>query len=64
MAADALKGFLRLGFMVGGCGLLLAFFQPRESPQFVLSMCSAAMGLTLVVGVIVVSRFLKSGDEP
>ncbi|MBK8032772.1 MAG: hypothetical protein IPK17_25495 [Chloroflexi bacterium] len=64
MAADALGGFLRLGFMIGGCGLVMTFVQPRESPQFVLSVCSAALGLVLVVGTIVVMRRLKSDDQP
>lgn len=64
MAADALKGFLRLGFMVGGCGMILAFVQPPGTPQFILSVCSAAMGITLILAVIVVSRFLKMDDQP
>ncbi len=63
MTADGLHGFLRLGVMVGGCGLIMALVQPRESPQFILSVCSAGMGLALIVGVLVVARLIKSGDQ-
>ena len=59
MAADALKGFMRLGILVGGCGLLLVFLEPPGSIEFVLSLCSALTGIALVVGVFVVSRMLR-----
>jgi hypothetical protein len=62
MAADALRGFLGVGFLVGGCGLIMAFLQPPDSPQFILSLCSAGMGIALVIGVILVTRLLKSRD--
>lgn len=60
MAADALRGFLGLGFLVGGCGLIMALGQPPDSPQFVLSVCSAALGIALIIGVIVVARVFQS----
>lgn len=59
MGRDALKGFARIGIFVGGCGLALSFIEPHNSPEYVVSLCSAAIGLTLVVGVIVVSRWIK-----
>jgi len=58
MDPELLKGFLRLGFFIGVGGLALMFFQPRESPEFVVSACSAIMGGVLVVGVVLLSRFM------
>lgn len=58
MAANPLRGFLALGIFVGGGGLLLAFAQPPDSPEFVLSVCSAALGGFLVIGVAGLTRWL------
>ncbi len=60
---DALKGFLRIGFFIGGCGLLMAFLEPRDSSEFVLSVCSALMGGALVLGVVLVMRLTRGTDE-
>lgn len=54
-----LIGFLRLGFFVGGCGLLMIFFQPPGSAEFVLSVCSALMGGALILGVVVLTRLTR-----
>jgi hypothetical protein len=54
--SDPLIAFLRLGFFIGGCGLLMAFVQPRPSAQFVLSVCSALMGGALILGVVILKR--------
>jgi hypothetical protein len=59
LADSSLRGFLQLGFFIGGCGFLMAFFQPRESAEFVLSVCSGFLGLFLVAGCIVVVKTLK-----
>jgi len=59
MGSDALAGFLRLGIFIGGCGLVLAFVQPPGSAEFVLSVCSAALGGVLVAGVVIASRIFK-----
>jgi site-specific recombinase len=56
---ESLRGFLRIGIFVGGTGLVLALFQPRDSAEFVLSVCSAALGLALVAGVFIVGRLLR-----
>jgi hypothetical protein len=53
------RGFLQLGFFVGGGGFVLALFQPRDSAEFVLSVCSAAMGGFIVVGSLLITRLLK-----
>jgi hypothetical protein len=58
MATDALRGFLQLGFFVGGCGFLMAFLQPPQSAEFIVSLCSGAMGLSVVLGVILFRRYL------
>jgi len=59
MGRDVLKSFARIGFFVGGCGLILMLIEPRSSPEFVVSVCNTAIGLTLVIGVIVVSRWVN-----
>lgn len=56
MVRDALQGFLRLGMWVTVCGLLMIFLQPPGSAGFVLSVCSAAIGLAIIVAVIVALR--------
>ena len=53
---DVLRGFLRIGMFIGVTGLLLALVEPRDSAEFVLSVCSAAMGAVLVVAVAVMIR--------
>lgn len=59
MDVEVLKGFLRIGVFIGGCGLVLALTQTPGTAEFVLSVCSALIGLALVVGVILVSRWVK-----
>lgn len=59
MSPDALRGFLQIGFFVGVGGLVLAFLQPPDSAEFVVSVCSAGIGLALVVGVVIVSRLFR-----
>lgn len=54
----ALKGFLRIGFFIGGTGFVLALMHPVDSGEFVVSVCSGMIGLTLVVGVIIVMRLM------
>jgi len=56
MLSETLKAFLRLGIFVGGCGLLMVFFQPPGSPEFILSVCSALIGGLLVLGAVLISR--------
>jgi hypothetical protein len=63
MTADALRGFLQLGFFVGGCGLIMVFFQPPKSAEFVLSVCSAVMGFSLVAAAIFIGRRLRPPPE-
>lgn len=50
MNRDILKGFAQIGFFVGGGGLILLFFEPRSSPEWVVSLCSSLIGGVLVLG--------------
>jgi hypothetical protein len=59
MPTEALKGFLRIGFFVGGCGFIMIFMQTPGTAEFVLSVCSALIGFTLVAGVIVLYRIMN-----
>ncbi len=53
---EVLRGFLRIGVFIGVCGLLLALIEPRHSPEFVLSVCSALIGGGLMLGVAIILR--------
>lgn len=57
MSRDALQGFLRLGFFIGGCGLLMVFLQRPGTAEYVLSVCSTLIGGMLILGVILLIRF-------
>ena len=54
-----LKGFERIGIFVGGGGLILLLLEPRNSPEWFISLCSVMIGAALIVGAIAVSRWLK-----
>ena len=56
MAPDLLKGFFRAGMFIVlvSAGLVLAL--PGDSAEFVISVCSLAMGLALVGLVAVMTR--------
>ncbi len=53
---EILRNFFRLGAFIGLCGLLLVFVEPRDSPEFVLSVCSALMGGALMLAVAIMLR--------
>jgi hypothetical protein len=53
---ETLRGILSLGFLLGVCGGGMAFVQPPGSDEFVLSVCSAAIGLAVVGLAVIVSR--------
>jgi hypothetical protein len=56
---ESLKAFARIGFFIGGLGLLLTFIEPRNSPEFVVSVCSAIMGGLLLLFVFIFMRLRK-----
>jgi hypothetical protein len=53
-----LKGFLRIGIFIGVTGFVLALMQPRDSDEFVVSVCSGMIGLIIITGVIIVLRVM------
>jgi hypothetical protein len=59
MTRDALRGFLQIGIFVFAAGICSALAQPRESGEFVISICSSVIGLVFIVGIIVISRLMK-----
>lgn len=56
MKHDSLRGFLQIGIFISISGFLLALVQPQESAEFIVSICSGFIGLTLILAVIVVQR--------
>jgi hypothetical protein len=56
MNPEALRLFFRTGIFVTITALILVFAVPRESAEFVISVCSLSIGLTLSGLVILVSR--------
>lgn len=59
MEAEMLKGFLRIGMFVGVIGALMVPLQPAGSAELYLSLCSAGIGLFLILGVVIVMRLMK-----
>lgn len=59
MYPESLRLFFRAGIFVTLLSAALVWVAPRESPQFVVSVCSLAIGLTLSGLVILVSRLLE-----
>lgn len=51
-----LQSFFRIGLFIGGCGFVLIFLEPRDSPEFVLSICSTFIGLALMIGTVILLR--------
>jgi hypothetical protein len=56
MAPEGLRLFLRAGVFIALTALLLVFLVPRDSAEFVVSVCSIGIGLALVGLVILVNR--------
>lgn len=48
MSPEALRGFLRAGMFVVLVSVVLLFITPRDSAEFVVSVCSLFVGLTLL----------------
>jgi hypothetical protein len=59
MNRNALQGLLAIGIFVGGGGLFLAFFQPQDSPEFVVSLCSVSIGLALIGLALILNRLFR-----
>lgn len=48
MTPDFLRAFLRGGVFVALVSLILVFASPRDSAEFVVSVCSLLIGLALI----------------
>jgi hypothetical protein len=59
MDREILKGFARIGLFVGGGGLVLLLVEPRNSPEYIVSLCSAILGGLLLLGVVIISRWMR-----
>jgi hypothetical protein len=59
MNRNALQSLLAMGVLVGGGGFWLAFYQPKDSPEFVVSLCSGVIGLIIISLVILLNRLLR-----
>jgi hypothetical protein len=59
MSPEALRLFFRAGIFLTIMALILVFSVPRESAEFVASVCSLAIGLTLCGLVVLVIRLPK-----
>jgi hypothetical protein len=59
MNPEVLKGFARIGILVGGGGLIFMLAEPRSSPEFIVSVCSALIGGILLIGVVVLRWWMR-----
>lgn len=57
MTSEFLRGFLRAGMFVAVVSLALVFTARRDSAEFVISVCSLLIGLTLV-GLVMLMTWL------
>lgn len=55
MSPDLLKAFFRAGVFVAGTSIFLLFIVERESPEFVITVLSLGIGITLIalVGLMI-----------
>lgn len=59
MNRNASQSLLAMGIFVGLGGLLLAYFQPQDSPEFIVSLCSAGIGLALIGLAVFLNRLFR-----
>jgi len=59
MDRESLRGFLSIGIFVGGGGFLLALVQPRDSAEFVVSICSGVIGIMLIGLILFLNRIMS-----
>lgn len=60
MNPDALRAYFRMGIWVTLVALVLVFAVPSGSPEFVVSLCSLGVGVTLIVVVGLVRHLMSS----
>ncbi|PJF23143.1 MAG: hypothetical protein CUN56_02460 [Phototrophicales bacterium] len=59
MARESLRGFLQIAFFLVLAGICSALAVPKDSPEFVVSVCSSVIGILLLVAVVGFWRILK-----
>lgn len=59
MSPDLLKAFFGMGIFVFGSSLLLLFIVERDSAEFVITVLSACIGLTLLILVGLTSWYVN-----
>ncbi|HRE48887.1 MAG TPA: hypothetical protein PLD47_14265 [Aggregatilineales bacterium] len=59
---EALKGYLAIGVLVGGGGIVLMFMNRPGTAPFIVSLCSAIIGGVLIITVILVARWMKESS--
>ncbi len=57
MTPDALRAFFRIGVFVTAISVILAIANPRDSAEFVVSVCSIMIGITLMILVGIATWF-------
>lgn len=58
MTPDVFRAFFRGGVFIALVALLLTLSVPPSTPEFVVSVCSLGIGLTLIMLVVVVNRWI------
>ncbi len=53
------KGFIRVGIFIGGTALVLLLFEPRDRPEWTVSLCSVMIGAAIILGAFVLDRLMK-----
>ncbi len=59
MGPEALRAYFRLGMWITLVAVILVLILPRDGPEFVISVCSLGIGLTLLSLIFLVGRFLR-----
>lgn len=59
MARESLQGFLQIGFFLAFGGICSALAVPKDSGEFVVSLCSSFIGLIMIIAVVGFWRLLK-----
>ena len=59
MNPDALRAYFRMGMWITLVALVLVLALPRDTPEFVISVCSLGVGLTLTGLVAALNRLMR-----
>ncbi len=59
MSPEILRGFYRLAVFLSGASIVLLFLVPPDSAEFVVTIMSLGIGLTLLLLIILTSWFIN-----